>query len=146
METPGKDLTRLWHEDGLGREALLSLVESAFLEEGYHVVRDDGWHPYDLRIAKGPWLQCDLLTVTEYHDNGAALTRIRLKVRATRFALVLCLATALSFVWFAKALLFLPLLFLLLLFCLSRRWTSTLRKKIEGAGESLGASVSGSKI
>jgi len=84
-----RDLLQLWHEQGAGREELLPLLEKLLLEKGCRVLRDDGWRGYDLRIRCGRWLLSDLLTVTEYREDGATLTRVRITARPTQLAVAL---------------------------------------------------------
>ena len=89
-----KDFLQLWHDNGIGREVLLPGVESALRDLGCRVTRDDGWRSYDLRIGRGRWVCCDLVTVTEYHENGATLTRVRAIAQPTRPAVVTVLVGA----------------------------------------------------
>ena|GEM_PF-2967051 len=95
----GADIARVWHEEGKGREELLPRLEQTLQAAGMRVTRDDGWQSYDLRISRGPWVYSNLLTVTEYHENGAALTRVRSTPRATGASVIALLGLAVSLAW-----------------------------------------------
>lgn len=144
-----KDLLRLWHDAGTGRESLLPALEAAFLKQGFRVTRDDGWRCYDLRIWAGPWVLHDLLTVTEYHENGATLTRIRATPRVTGKAAVAVSAlgalAALFGLFFPSLSLVAGIAWLVVSASLSVREAcracALVRQVVEGVGRSLGASV-----
>ncbi|MCB1065043.1 MAG: glycosyltransferase, partial [Verrucomicrobiae bacterium] len=70
---------RIWSETGIGRDDLLSAIENACRELGWQVDAPENEALQDLVITTPHGGQHRLLTVTEYHENGACLTRVRIK-------------------------------------------------------------------
>jgi len=84
---------KFWSEEGYGRERLLPGVIQSLEDEGWNYSTDTGWKRWDVQIYGSFWWGIRLLSVTEYHAGGKALTRIRLQTHmvATTFLLLVAL-------------------------------------------------------
>jgi len=132
-----KEMATVWNPEGLGRNQLLPMLEQQLRSQGIGVVRDDGWQPFDLRVREGWWRVHDLLTVTEYHENGAAMTRIGVGSRYSVGAVLIafCVLLLLAVVGYTiAALALLPVVAAGIAFAPTG---TALRQQIESAGDGL---------
>ena len=72
-----------WSPTGQDREGLLAALETALTQARIPHLSDDGWRNWDLEMQPNFFWAVRLTTVTEYHQKGATLTRLRLATRAT---------------------------------------------------------------
>ncbi len=81
-----------WHERGGDRHELLRIMRQALVE----ATADDGWRDWDLETPAGPWWRARYATVTEYHEDGKTLTKVRMASRLTRAGFCLLAGVALA--------------------------------------------------
>lgn len=70
-----------WSELGATRETLLVHLIEVLKASGTEVQTDTGWRRHDLEGPPSSPLTYSILTMTEYHESGRTLTRIRARVR-----------------------------------------------------------------
>lgn len=66
-----------WSEQGVGREALLSAIQKQSSSGGVEWIEPPSHGQYDA-ILRSDGIDFGVTTVTEYHDCGRTLTRVRL--------------------------------------------------------------------
>lgn len=66
-----------WNEQGVGRDALLESMRDVMQKSGLGIKEDDGWRRMDLEAPGNSWFSTAIITVSEYHEGGCCLTRIR---------------------------------------------------------------------
>lgn len=59
------------------------ILEHAFADHNWFVLRDAGWSDWDMEIHRHPWTSVRIRTVQEDHGSGRRLFRVRSTLRAT---------------------------------------------------------------
>lgn len=77
----------LWSEHGRGRDLLLEAVCEELQGAGWKLRPGNEWEPWDFEVCRSRWWSVRCTTVTETHEQGRRLTRVRLSTRATRLTL-----------------------------------------------------------
>lgn len=71
-----------WTAHGRDRGVLLAALSEAFAQTPWRPCFGDEWADWDVVIEPSRWWRVHVVTVTEYHQQGGCLTRLRLHSRA----------------------------------------------------------------
>ncbi len=110
-----------WNANGLNRDALFQPIAADLAAAGWECVPGYGWERWDLEIRRPVrlWL-VRLASVTEYHEGGECLTRVKLHTVPTAFfgltrGLIIATALVAGLVWGLGAVLAVVIALVLLL-------------------------------
>jgi len=77
-----------WSRNGVDRFTFLKTVLRNFGRQNVPTLLDSGWDRHDVQIIRSPWTHCNLLTASEYLEEGKIFLRCRLRATWSGLAII----------------------------------------------------------
>jgi glycosyltransferase involved in cell wall biosynthesis len=85
-----------WNETAVGKETCVAALLEFLKPPDYHVVPDDGWRAWDLKLYHGVWLRGQIKVLVANHGARKRQIDVGMQLRQTRLAKALTSACAIG--------------------------------------------------